>query len=122
MYRGVILKILEEGEVLVSLVDWGNMATLARDMVRKVFMEEVETVVGAVKCKLLGRELLAWTEKVEQCEYLVQLKCGGMYQDMITETMSSTGLPPRRTSPALLLMCARTEHFSGSAQPSPSLR
>jgi hypothetical protein len=79
LYRGVILKILEEGEVLVSFVDWGNMATLARDMVRKVYMEEVETVVGAVKCKLLGRELLAWTEKLEQCEYLVQLKCGGMY-------------------------------------------
>ena len=63
LYRGVILKILEEGEVLVSFVDWGNMATLARDMVRKVYMEEVEPVVGAVKCKLLGRELLAWTEK-----------------------------------------------------------
>ena len=63
LYRGVILKILE---VLVSLVDWGNMATLARDMVRKVYMKEVETVVGAVKCKLLGRELLAWTEKLEQ--------------------------------------------------------
>ena len=101
LYRGVILKILEEGELLVSFVDWGNMATLARDMVRKIYMEEVETVVGAVKCKLLGRELLAWTEKLEQCEYLVQLKCGGMYQDMymITETMSSTGLPTQEDIP-----------------------
>ena len=74
LYRVVIIKILEEGKVLVRFVDWDNMATLARDMVRKVHMEEVETVVGEVKCKILGRELLAWTEKLEQCGYLVQLK------------------------------------------------
>ena len=95
LYRGVIIKILEVGKVLVRFVDWGNMATLARDMVRKAYMGVVETVVGAVKCKLLGRELLAWAEKLEQCEYMVQLKCVAMYEDMymMTETISSTVLP-----------------------------
>ena len=82
LYRVVIIKILEVGKVLVRFVDWGNMATLARDMVRKAYMGVVETVVGAVKCKLLGSELLAWTEKLEQCDYMVQLKCVAMYQDM----------------------------------------
>ena len=91
----MIIKILEVGKVLVRFVDWGNMATLARDMVRKAYMGVVETVVGAVKCKLLGSELLAWTEKLEQCDYMVQLKCVAMYQDMymMTETISSTVLP-----------------------------
>ena len=54
LYRGVILKILEEGEVLVSLVDWGNMATLARDMVRKVYMKEVRLLLGQLSASFLG--------------------------------------------------------------------
>ena len=101
LYRVVIIKILEVGKVLVRFVDWGNMATLARDMVRKAYMGVVETVVGAVKCKLLGSELLAWTEKLEQCDYMVQLKCVAMYQDMymMTETISSTVLPTQEDIP-----------------------
>merc|ERR1719318_1719897 len=101
LYRGVIIKILEEREVLVRFVDWGNMATLARDMVRKAFMEEVETVVGAVKCNLLGRDLLSWTKKLEQCEYMAKLKCVAMYKDMymMTETMSSPLLPTQEDIP-----------------------
>jgi hypothetical protein len=42
------------------------LAILARDMVGKANMQEVETVVWAVKFKILGRNLLNWHEILEQ--------------------------------------------------------
>ena len=40
LYRGLIIKVLEEGEILVKFVDLGNLATLGRgDMVRKASKE-----------------------------------------------------------------------------------
>ena len=39
-YRGVVIKTLEMGEVHVRFVDWGNMAILARDMVRMATLKE----------------------------------------------------------------------------------
>ena len=56
---------LRQGEV--PQLDQGA-ATLARDIVKKAHMEEVDTVAGPVKCNLLGRDLLAWTEILEQYE------------------------------------------------------
>ena len=39
-YRGVVIKILEMGDIHVRFVDWGNMAILARDMVRMATLKE----------------------------------------------------------------------------------
>ena len=111
LYRVVIIKILEVGKVLVRFVDWGNMATLARDMVRKAYMGVVETVVGAVKCKLLGRELLAWAEKLEQCEYMVQLKCVAMYQDDDRDHILHCS-PHPRGHPRHCCSCVRGQNIS----------
>ena len=118
VYSELIIEALEEGEVRVRFVDWGIMAILARDMMRKANMQELETVVGAVKCKLLGRYLLASTGKLEQCEYMVELWCVVMYKDihMMTDSLSSPPLPTHEDMPGTVTNVARTEHLSGSVQ------
>ena len=74
-FRGVVM---EEKEVVVQFVDWGNSVTLSRENVRKSFEKEMVEPVGAVKCGLVGREKESW-EEVHQADYMVKLKCSANY-------------------------------------------
>ena len=55
---------------------------------------------------------MPWTEKLEQCEYMVQLKCVAMYQDMymMTEARSSPIQPTQ--DPRHCHSCVRGQNIS----------
>ena len=100
-YRGVVMEGMET-EVVVQFVDWGYSATLARENVRKSVEKEMGELVGAVKCRLVGKEMEGWEEELLQADYMVKLRCLAHYGDiflMTKELCKSLSLPMQQNIP-----------------------
>lgn len=83
-YRGVVIE-EKETEVVVQFVDWGNSAILSRKNVRKSVEKEMAEPVGAVKCRLVGKEK-GWEEELQEADYMVKLRCLANYDNMFLMT------------------------------------
>jgi hypothetical protein len=103
-YRGVVGEELGR-EVVVHFVDWGNAATLARDKLRRTMEGEMVETVGAVKCRLVAREMEGWEEELQQSDYMVKLKCLAYYEGtflMTKDLKQSNSLPIQEDIPGAI--------------------
>ena len=69
-FRGVVMQ-KKESMTVPQFVNLGNSATLSRRNVRMSVLKEMVETDGAIKCRLVGREMEGWEEELHQTDCVI---------------------------------------------------